>query len=69
MRVAVGIGAVMFVVFVAVAVGVPAQRGGSSLPTSAAGTDVNSSIVASAQKVLGALDEAGRAKLQFPVNS
>jgi hypothetical protein len=69
MRVAVGIGAVMFVVFVAVAVGVPAQRGGSSPPTSAAGTDVNSRIVASAQKVLGALDEAGRAKLQFPVNS
>jgi hypothetical protein len=68
MRVAAGIGAVVFGVFVAVAVGVPAQRGASSPPISAAATDVSSRIVASAQKVLAALDEAGRAKLQFPFN-
>jgi hypothetical protein len=68
MRVAAGFGAVVFGVFVAVAVGVPAQRGASSPSTSAAATDVSSRIVASAQKLLAALDDAGRAKLQFPLN-
>jgi hypothetical protein len=68
MRVAAGFGAVVFGVFVAVAVGVPAQRRASSPSTSAAATDVSSRIVASAQKLLAALDDAGRAKLQFPLN-
>jgi hypothetical protein len=68
MRVAAGFGAVVVGVFVAVAVGVPAQRGASSPSTSAAATDVSSRIVASAQKLLAALDDAGRAKLQFPLN-
>ena len=70
MRVAAGIGAVVFGVFVAVAASVPAQRGAASpTSTSAAATDVSSRIVASAQKVLATLDEARRAKIQFPLNS
>jgi len=69
MRVAAGIGAVVCGVFVVVAVGVPAQRGAASPSTSAAATDVSRRIVASAQKVLATLDEAGRAKIQFPLNS
>ena len=42
-----------------------AQRGATSPPTSAQ-TDVTTRIVASAQALLNTLDDAGRAKLQFP---
>jgi hypothetical protein len=69
MRVVAGFGAVVFGVFVAVAASVPAQRGTASQPASAAATDATGRIVTAAQKVLGSLDEAGRAKVQFPFNS
>jgi hypothetical protein len=69
MRVAAGFGAVVFGVFVAVAASVPAQRGTASPPASATAADATSRIVAAAQKVLSSLDEAGRAKIQFPLNS
>jgi hypothetical protein len=69
MRVASGIGAVVFGVFVAVVASVPAQRGAASPPASAPAADPTSRIVASAQKVLSSLDEAGRTRIQFPFNS
>ena len=67
MRAAAGIGAVVFGVFVAVAVSVPAQRGAAPSPSQAS-TDATSRIVAAAQKVLSTLDDAGRAKVQFPLD-
>jgi len=67
MRVAAGLGAVVFAVFVAVVATLPAQRGAaSSTPINA---DVTFRVVAAAQKVLSALDEAGRAKVQFSLES
>jgi hypothetical protein len=68
MRVAAGLGALVFAVFVAVVATLPAQRGAA--PSSAtASADVTSRVVAAAQKVLSALDDAGRAKVQFPLES
>ena len=69
MRVAAGIGAGVFGVFVAVVASVPAQRGAASPPALVPAADATSRIVASAQKVLSSLDEAGRANIQFPFNS
>jgi hypothetical protein len=70
MRVAAGTGAVVFAVFVAVVASLPAQRGAASPPSSSTATaDVTGRIVIAAQKVLSTLDEAGRAKVQFPFDS
>ena len=65
MRVAAGIGASVFAVFVAVVASLPAQRGTTPQP-STAGADATSRIVGAAQKLVSTLDEAGRAKVQFP---
>jgi uncharacterized protein DUF3500 len=67
MRVAAGVGVVVFAVFVAVVATLPAQRGAASSAT--ANADVTGRVVAAAQKVLSTLDEAGRAKMQFPIDS
>ena len=67
MRVAAGAGFVVFAVFVAVVVTLPAQRGAAPSPSTAS-TDATSRIVAAAQKVLSTLDDAGRAKVQFPLD-
>ena len=67
MRVAAGVGVVVFAVFVAVVATLPAQRGAASSAT--AHGDVTGRVVAAAQKVLSTLDEAGRAKMQFPIDS
>jgi hypothetical protein len=67
MRVAAGLGVVVFAVFVAVVATLPAQRGTASSAT--ANADVTGRVVAAAQKVLSALDEAGRAKVQFSLES
>ncbi len=71
MRVAAGIGVVVFGVFVAVVAVVPAQRGATSTAPSAAPAtaDATGRIVASAQRVLSTLDDAGRAKVQFSFDS
>jgi hypothetical protein len=66
MRVAVGIGAVVCAVFVAVVASLPAQRGG---PSSTASAEATRRIVTAAQKVISTLDEAGRARVQFPSDS
>ena len=57
-----------FALFTAVTVTGLAQRGQAPAGTSAAGNpaDATKRIVAAAQAVLASLDEAGRAKLQFP---
>jgi len=58
----------LFVIGVAI---VPAQRGTPAAQTSPSGSqgDVTARIAASAQAVLTALDEAHRAKVQFPADS
>jgi hypothetical protein len=48
----------VFAVFVAVVVTLPAQRTSSA--------DVTGRVVSAAQKMVSTLDEAGRAKVQFP---
>ncbi len=66
MRIAVGIGTVASLgVFVAVAasLSVPAS---TSAPAQTAAADATARIVASAQALVAALDEAGRARVQFP---
>ena len=68
MRVAAGIGLVVFAVFVAVAASLPAQRGAAP-SASLASADVTTRIVTAAQRVLSTLDEAGRARIQFPFGS
>jgi len=65
MRVAAGAGLVVVAVFVAVVATLPAQRGAAPSPSTAS-TDATTRIVAAAQKVLSTLDDAGRAKVQFP---
>jgi hypothetical protein len=55
-------------VFLAVA-GVPAQRGASSPPQPTATAEATNRIVTSAQSFLKTLDDAGRAKVQFPFDS
>jgi uncharacterized protein DUF3500 len=67
MRVAAWSGAVVFAVFVAVVATLPAQRGAA--PAATANADVTGRVVAAAQKLLSALDEAGRTKVQFPIES
>src|SRR5438094_2451728 len=54
------------IAFVVVAATVLAQRGAAPPATSAAPADAASRIVVSAQAVLSTLDDAGRAKVQFP---
>src|SRR2546430_7935887 len=58
---------IWFGLFVAVAATGFAQRGGTS-PTTSPGTppDETARIVAAAQALLTTLDEAGRARVQFP---
>jgi hypothetical protein len=51
---------------IAVAVTALAQRGTGTAPAAHAPADATARIVASAQAVVATLDEAGRAKLQFP---
>ena len=54
-------------VFVTVAAAGLAQRGATSPPTSSsAPSDTTARIVAAAQALLTSLDDAGRAKVQFP---
>src|SRR5262245_58009282 len=53
-------------VFVVVAATALAQRGTAPPPARGADSDVTARIVQAAQAVLGALDEAGRTKVQFP---
>jgi hypothetical protein len=65
MRVVAGAGLVAFAVFVVVVATLPAQRGAAPSP-SMASTEATTRIVAAAQKVLSTLDDAGRAKIQFP---
>jgi hypothetical protein len=45
---------------------VPAQRGATAAPPSSGQADVTARITASAQALLANLDDAGRAKVQFP---
>ena len=45
---------------------VPAQRAATAAPPSGAQADVTARITASAQALLTKLDDAGRAKVQFP---
>src|SRR5687767_7356240 len=69
MRVAVGIGTVAsLVLWVPVAESVPAPQG-PALPAQTDAADATARIVASAQAFLATLDEAGRAKIQFPFDS
>jgi hypothetical protein len=65
MRLATRAGLVVVAVFVAVVATLPAQRGAAPSPSTAS-TDATTRIVAAAQKVLSTLDDAGRAKIQFP---
>ena len=65
MRVAAGAGVIVLAVFVAVVATLPAQRGAAPSPSTAS-TDATSRIVAAAQRVMSTLDDAGRAKAQFP---
>src|SRR5882672_3449647 len=69
MRATVGIGTVACLgLFVAMAASVAAQRSPSP-PEPTAAADATARIVASAQALLATLDEAGRAKVQFPRDS
>ncbi len=67
MRVAVGVGAVtVLAVFVTIAASLPDERVASSFSQSTAAAGATSRIVGSAQAFLKTLDEAGRARVQFP---
>jgi len=69
MRVSVGIGTFACLgVFVAVAA-TPSAPQSTSAPAQTAAADATARIVASAQALLATLDEAGRAKVQFPFDS
>ena len=69
MRATVGIGSVACLgVFVAVAASLSAPQSASA-PTQTAAADATARIVASAQTLLATLDEAGKAKVQFPFDS
>lgn len=69
MRVAVGIGTIACLgVFVAVAAS-PSAPQSRSAPAQTAAAAATARIVASAQALLATLDEAGRAKVQFPFDS
>src|SRR6185295_11465077 len=52
--------------FITVAATGLAQRGGPPTPSSGTPADATARIVAAAQALSAALDDAGRAKLQFP---
>src|SRR5437667_11172792 len=52
--------------FIAVAATAVAQRGGTSTSASVTPSDATARITASAQALLTRLDDAGRAKVQFP---
>jgi hypothetical protein len=69
MRAAVGIVALVCVAAAITAARVPAQPAAAPVQRGTAGTDATSRIVASAQAFLATLDEAGRAKVQFPFDS
>ena len=56
--------------FVAVSSATLAQRAGTPPATQAgSASDATTKIVAAAQAVVASLDEAGRAKIQFPYDS
>ncbi len=67
MRVAVAVSAVtVLAVFVTIAASLPDERVASSFSQSTTAADATSRIVSSAQAFVNTLDEAGRARVQFP---
>lgn len=69
MRVAVGIGAAACLAVVVGGATSLAAPQGTSAPAQTTAADATARIVASAQAFLGTLDEAGRARIQFPFDS
>jgi hypothetical protein len=70
MRESAGIGIIACLgVFVAIAANVPAQRGTSLAAQSKPAGEASTRIVIAAQSFLKTLDDAGRAKVQFPFGS
>jgi hypothetical protein len=68
-RISTGIGLVCLCLIVTAVADVPAQRGAAPAPSSAAAGEATKRIVAAAQSVVKALNDAERGKVQFPFDS